>query len=95
MYIVLLLLLQENNQDNCGLQNHVNLLEVVPGSYNETYHPGDQGLNVKQEEFIDIEGETSPVPKTFTVIKAEPGVSYVSIHYFLLLTNILYFVLSF
>jgi hypothetical protein len=85
-------LAQENNQDNCGLQNHVNLQEVVPGSYSEARHPGDEGINIKQEEFIDIEGETSPVPITFRVIKAEPEVSCVNIRCYLHLTNIRYFV---
>jgi hypothetical protein len=38
-----------------------------------TCHPGDQGISIKEED-IDIEGETSPVPITFPVIKAEPEV---------------------
>jgi hypothetical protein len=59
------------------LQNRINLRKVVPGSYSETCHPGDEGINIKDEELINIEVETSPVPITFPVVKDEPEVSCV------------------
>jgi hypothetical protein len=59
------------------LQNCINLPKVAPGSYSEACHPGDQGSNIKDEELIDIEGETSPVPITFPLVKDEPKVSCV------------------
>jgi hypothetical protein len=55
------------------LQNCVSLLKVEPGSYNVTSHAGDQVVNVKAEEFSDVEEEKCPVP----VIKAEDEVSCV------------------
>jgi hypothetical protein len=38
-------------------------------------HPGYLGINIKDEEFTDVEGETSPVPITFPAVKDEREVS--------------------
>jgi hypothetical protein len=59
------------------LQNCINLQKVIPGSHSETCHPRDDGTNIKDEELIDIEGETSPMPIKFPVVKDEPEVSCV------------------
>jgi hypothetical protein len=55
------------------LQNCINLLKVVPGSYNDTSvtssHDGNQVLNIKSE----VTGDPELI--TFPVVKAEHEVS--------------------
>jgi hypothetical protein len=58
------------------LQNCVNLLEAVPGSYNEPCREGNQLMHIEVEEVADVieEGEEDPL----AVIKSENGVSFMS-----------------
>jgi hypothetical protein len=60
------------------LQNCVNLLEVVPGSYNDPCHDGNQFMHIEVEEVADIieEGEQED---PLAVIKSEKGVSFMSV----------------
>jgi hypothetical protein len=68
-------------------------LKEESDSYSEMY-PGDDEIVVKVEP-IDIDGEIFPMKITLRVINAEPEVSCVSLHCYLHITSILYFVLSF
>jgi hypothetical protein len=59
------------------LQNCMDLLKDVPGSYSDTCltpHDGNQVIDIKVEEIIDIK-EENPLSMTFPVIKAEHEVS--------------------
>jgi hypothetical protein len=58
------------------LQNYMNLLKVEPGSDSETCHDGNQVIDVKVEEVMDIQEEEDPVLITFPAIKAEHEVSF-------------------
>jgi hypothetical protein len=53
------------------LQNCMDLLEVVPGSYIETCHDENHVLDIKVEDVIDVQEDEHPVLITFPVIKAE------------------------
>jgi hypothetical protein len=64
------------------LQNHLELQEDVPGSYNEACSSLSlsdiQAVNIKVEEFSDIEDSEDTVPMAVEGIKAEHEVSCVS-----------------
>jgi hypothetical protein len=62
------------------LQSCMDLLKIVPGSYSETYHDGNQVINVKVEDVTRTQEEGNPVPITFPVIKAEHEVSCMSVY---------------
>jgi hypothetical protein len=60
------------------LQNCTDIKKEVRDELVETYpvsHDASQAMNIKVEEFSDIEEEEDPVPITFPEIKVEPEVS--------------------
>jgi len=59
------------------LQNCVNLLEVVPGSYNEPCLEGNQFMHIEVEEVADIIEEREE-EDPLAVIKSDNGVTFVS-----------------
>jgi hypothetical protein len=67
--------------DKCMLvlQDCAHSQEDVPGLCTETYHASSydafQTINIKVEEFSDVEEEENPVPISFPGIKAEHVVS--------------------
>jgi hypothetical protein len=69
------------------LQNCIDLLKVVPGSYSEVYlsssHDGNQVVNIKVEDFAGVEEEEDPLLIEFPVIKPEHEVSYMFLWTFL------------
>jgi hypothetical protein len=62
------------------LQNSINLLEVVPGSYSESCYAAPHVIYIKTEDFTDEEEEESHVPIPSPVIKAECEVSCVCVY---------------
>jgi hypothetical protein len=64
------------------LQNCVDLLKMIPGSYSETCptssYGGNEGIDIKIE-VTDIQEEEEPEPVTFPVIKSENEVSCTSV----------------
>jgi hypothetical protein len=67
------------------LQNYIDLLKVVPGSYSEIYltpsHDGNQVINIKVEDFVGMqeEEEEDPLLIKFPVMKSEHEVSCMSV----------------
>jgi hypothetical protein len=66
-------------------QNCMDLQKHAPGPCSETFaassHVANQVMNVKVEEVSDVEvDEEHPVPMTFIGIKAEHGVSCMSVY---------------
>jgi hypothetical protein len=65
------------------LQNCINLLEVVPGSYSETCltsHDDNQVIDIKVENVADMQEEEDPLLITSPVIKTEHEVSCMSVY---------------
>jgi hypothetical protein len=65
------------------LQNCSDIQKDLPGSHSEACesfsHIGAQAVNVKFEEFSDIDDRKDPVPMTVVGIKAEHEVSCMSL----------------
>jgi hypothetical protein len=66
------------------LQNCRDLEKCVRGPYGEMYpranHDANHAMNIKVEDVLDVEvGEEHPVPITFTAIKSEHEVSWLSL----------------
>jgi hypothetical protein len=61
-------------------QNCINLSELLPGSYSELCHDGNQFIQVEVVKVPDIpmEGEDT-LPLAFQVINTEPEVSFMSV----------------
>jgi hypothetical protein len=56
------------------LQNSMNLVEVVPYSYTETFRSGNQVIDTKVEDVTDVQEDKHPVVELLQVIKAEQEV---------------------
>jgi hypothetical protein len=65
------------------LQNCLDSQRDVPGSHSEicasSSHDGDQAVNIKVEEFSEMEDWEDPVPMTVVEVKIEPEVSCMSV----------------
>jgi hypothetical protein len=61
------------------IHNCLDSQKGAPGSHSEAHtlssHDGDQAVNIKVEEFSDVEDREDPVPMTFVGVKAEHEVS--------------------
>jgi hypothetical protein len=72
-----------SDQSMVVLWNCLDSQKDVPGSHSEACpsspHSGDQAVDIKVEEFSDVEVRDDPAPKTFMGIKAEHEVSCVSV----------------
>jgi hypothetical protein len=65
------------------LQNHLDSQKNVPGLHSETYASsshGVQAVNIKVEEFSDIEDGEHPVPLTIVGTKTEYEVSFMPLY---------------
>jgi hypothetical protein len=65
------------------LQSYTNSENVLVGPYGETYpacHDGNQASNIKDEEVSDAGEEPDLLPIAIQKIKAEPEVSWMSVH---------------
>jgi hypothetical protein len=65
------------------LQNCVDSQKDEPGSHSEacpsSSHDGDQAVNIKVEEFSDVDNGEDPLPMTIVGIKVEHEVSCMSL----------------
>jgi hypothetical protein len=68
------------------LQNCINLREVLPGSYGETYQAGDQVISINAEQLSYV--EEAFVPITFREMNTEDEVSCVCVQCYPHFTNI-------